>query len=135
MVLSYAKHGKTIHKYASKLCAVISDDFRKSPEMAVHDLDTYIFIFTKIGMFSPHFSAMRPAFLKLFFQWGSFDIGLIRVWASPEFTTVTSTMSRLNFCTYITHCAWAAFSCFSKIITALKSHMTCYNLNLNSWQN
>ena len=24
---------------------------------------------------------------------------------------------------------------FWKIITALKSHMTCYNLNLNSWQN
>ena len=73
--------------------------------MAVHDLDTYIFIFTKIGMFSPHFSAMRPAFLKLFFQWGSFDIGLIRVRASPEFTTVTSTMSRLNYRTHIKHCA------------------------------
>ena len=24
---------------------------------------------------------------------------------------------------------------FPKIITALKSHMTCYDLNLNSWQN
>ena len=90
--------------YAFKLCAAISDDFRKSPEMAVHDLDTYIFIFTKIGMFSPHFSAMRPSFLKLFFQWGSFDIGLIRVGASPEFTTVTSTMSRLNYRTLIKHC-------------------------------
>ena len=45
-------------------------------------------------------------FLKLFFQWGSFDIGLIRVGASPEFTTVTSTMSRLNFRTPIKHCAW-----------------------------
>ena len=56
-------------------------------------------------MLFPHFSATRPAFLKLFFQWGSFDIGLIRVRASPEFTTVTSTMSRLNFCTYINHCA------------------------------
>ena len=97
---------KFIYIYAFKLCAAISDDFRKSPEMAVHDLDTYIFIFTKIGMFSPHFSAMRPAFLKLFFQWGSFDIGLIRVGASPEFTTVTSTMTRLNFCTYITHCVY-----------------------------
>ena len=105
MVLSYAKHGKKIHIYASKLCAAISDDFRKSPEMAVHDLDTYIFIFTKIGMFSPHFSAMRPVFLKLFFQWGSFDIGLIRVRASPEFTTVTSTMSKLNYRTHIKHCA------------------------------
>ena len=31
-------------------------------------------------------------------------VGLIRVGASPEFTTVTSTMSRLNFCTYLTHC-------------------------------
>ena len=60
-------------------------------------------------MFSPHFSEMRPAFLKLFFQWGSFDIGLIRVGASPEFTTVTSTMSRLNFCTYLTHCANPSF--------------------------
>ena len=55
-------------------------------------------------MLSPHFSEMRPAFLKLFFQWGSFDIGLIRVGASPEFTTVTSTMSRLNFRTHIKHC-------------------------------
>ena len=26
-------------------------------------------------------------------------------------------------------------SAFWKIITALKRHMTCYNLNLNSWQN
>ena len=110
MVLSYAKHGKKIHIYAFKLCAAISDDFRKSPEMAVHDLDTYIFIFTKIGMFSPHFSAMRPAFLKLFFQWGSFDIGLIRVGASPEFTTVTSTMSRLNYRTHIKHCETFIFS-------------------------
>ena len=101
MVLSYAKHGKKIHIHAFTLCAAISDDFRISPEMAVHDLDTYIFIFTKIGMFSPHFSAMRPAFLKLFFQWGSFDIGLIRVRASPEFTTVTSTMSRLNYLSLI----------------------------------
>ena len=25
----------------------------------------------------------------------------------------------------------AAFSCFLKTITALKSHMTCYNLNIN----
>ena len=109
MVLSYAKHGKKIHIYAFKLCAAISDDFRKSPEMAVHDLDTYIFIFTKIGMFSPHFSAMRPAFLKLFFQWGSFDIGHIRVRASPEFTTVTSTMSKLNYRTPIKHCGLPSF--------------------------
>ena len=105
MVLSYAKHGKTIHKYASKLCAVISDDFGNSPEMAPHELNTYILTFTKIGMLSLHFSAMRPAFLKLFFHWGSFDIGLIRVGASPEFTTVTSTMSRLNYRTHIKHCA------------------------------
>ena len=73
--------------------------------MAAHDLDTYIFTFTKIGMLSPLFSAMRPSFLNLFFQWGSFDIGLIRVGESPEFTTVTSTMSRLNFRTLIKHCA------------------------------
>ena len=98
------KHGKKIHMYAFELCAAISDDFRNSPEMAAHDLDTYIFIFTKIGMLSPHFSVERPAFLKLSFQWGSFYIGLIRVGASPEFTTVTSTMSRLNFCTYLNHC-------------------------------
>ena len=58
MVLSYANHGKKIHIYASKLCAAFSDDFRNSPKMAAHDLDTYIFIFTKIGMLSPHFSAI-----------------------------------------------------------------------------
>ena len=99
------KHGKKIHVYVSKLRAAISDDFGNSPEIAAHDLDTYIFIFTKTGMLSPHFSVERPAFLKLSFQWGSFYIGLIRVRASPEFTTVTSTMSRLNFCTYLNHCA------------------------------
>ena len=79
------KHGKKIHMYASKSCAAIYDDFRNSPERAAHDLDTYIFTFTKIGILSPHFSATRTAFLKLFFQWGSFDIGLIRVGASPEY--------------------------------------------------
>ena len=79
------KHVKKIHMYASKSCAAIYDDFRNSPEMAAHDLDTYIFTFTKIVMLSSHFSEMRPAFLKLFFQWGSFDIGLIRVGASPEY--------------------------------------------------
>ena len=121
MVLSYAKHGKKIHIYAFKLCAAISDDFRKSPEMAVHDLDTYIFIFTKFGMFSPHFSAMRPAFLKLFFQWGSFDIGLIRVRASPEFTTVTSTMSRLNYRTHIKPCElWIAHRYYKRKGSSIK---------------
>ena len=50
--------------YAFKLCAAISDDFGNSLEMAAHDLDTYIFTFTKIGVLSPHFSEMRPAFLK-----------------------------------------------------------------------
>ena len=99
------KQGKKIHMYAFKLCAAISDNFGNLSEMATHDLDTYIFIFTKIGMLSPQFSVQRPAFLKAVFQWGSFDIGLIRVMASPEFTTVTSTMSGLNFCTYINHCA------------------------------
>ena len=44
--------------YVFKLCAVISDDFRNIPEMAAHDLDTYIFIFTKIAMLSPHFSGL-----------------------------------------------------------------------------
>ena len=103
------KHGKKINMYAFKLCAAISDDFCNSPEMAAHDLDTYIFIFTKIDMLSLYFSAMRPAFLKLSFQWGSFGIGLIRVGASPEFTTVTSTMSRLNFRTPIKHCGLDTF--------------------------
>ena len=73
------KHEEKIHMYVFKLCAAISDDFGNPPEMAAHALDTYIFTFTKIGMLSPHFSEERPAFLKLFFQWGSFDIGLIRV--------------------------------------------------------
>ncbi len=41
------KHGKKIHMYAFELCAAISDDFRNSPEMAAHDLNTYIFTFTK----------------------------------------------------------------------------------------
>ena len=65
--------------YAFELCAAISDDFRNSPEMAAHDLDTYIFTFTKIGMLSPQFSVQRPAFLKAVFQCESFDVGLIRV--------------------------------------------------------
>ena len=82
------KHGKKINMYAFKLCAAISDDFCNSPEMASHDLNTYIFTFTKIGILSPHFSAMRAAFLKLFFQWGSFDIGLIRVGESPEYRVI-----------------------------------------------
>ena len=30
---------------------------------------------------------------------------------------------------------WLLSAAFWKIIAALKSHMTCYNLNLNSWQN
>ena len=66
------KHGKKIHMYAFKLCAAISDDFGNSPEMAAHDLNTYIFTFTKTGMLSPQFSEMRPEFLKSFFQWGHF---------------------------------------------------------------
>ena len=32
-------------------------------------------------------------------------------------------------------CIWLLSAAFWKIIRALKSHMTCYNLNLNSWQN
>ena len=79
------KHGNEINMYAFKLCAAISDDFCNSPEMAAHDLNTYIFTFTKIGILSPHFSAFSSAFLKLLYQWVSFDIGLIRVGASPEY--------------------------------------------------
>ena len=79
------KHGKKINMYAFKLCAVIFDNFCNSPEMAAHDLNTYIFTFTKIGILSPHFSAFSSAFLKLLYQWVSFDIGLIRVGASPEY--------------------------------------------------
>ena len=79
------KHGKKINMYSFKLCAVIFDDFCNSPEMAAHDLNTYIFTFTKIGILSPHFSAFSSAFLKLLYQWVSFDIGLIRVGASPEY--------------------------------------------------
>ena len=104
------KHGKKIYMYAFRSCAAISDDFGNSPEMAAHDLDTYIFTFTKIGMLSPQFSVQRPAFLKAVFQCESFDVGLIRVGASPEFTTVTSTMSRLNFRTPIKHCAHKCFT-------------------------
>ena len=47
--------------YAFELCAAISDDFRNSPEMAAHDLNAYIFTFTKIGKLSPQFSEMRSA--------------------------------------------------------------------------
>ena len=71
--------------HAFKLCAATSDDFCNSPEMAANDLNTYIFTFARIGILSPLFRATGTAFLKLFFQWGSFDIGLIRVGASPEY--------------------------------------------------
>ena len=57
----------------------------KSRQMAAHDLNTDICTFTKIGILSPHFSAFSSAFLKLLYQWVSFDIGLIRVRASPEY--------------------------------------------------
>jgi len=85
------KHGKKIHMYASKSCAAIYDDFRNSPEMAAHDLDTYIFTFTKIVMLSPQFSVQRPAFLKAVFQCESFDVGLIRVGESPEVRVMVHT--------------------------------------------
>ena len=90
--------------YASKSCAAIYDDFRNSPEMAAHDLDTYIFTFTKIGMLSPYFSVQLPAFLKAVFQCESFDVGLIRVGESPEVRVMV--LSRLIhlFRTYINHC-------------------------------
>ena len=91
--------------YASKSCAAIYDDFRNSPERAAHDLDTYIFTFTKIVMLSLQFSEMRPAFLKAVFQCESFDVGLIRVRESPEVRVMV--LSRLIhlFCTHLTHCA------------------------------
>ena len=93
-----------VKMYAFKLCAVISEDFRYSPEMAAHDLNTNIFTFTKIGMLSPQFSVQRPAFLKAVFQCESFDVGLIRVRESPEVRVMV--LSRLIhlFCTYLTHC-------------------------------
>ena len=45
------KQGKKIHMYVFKLCAAVSDDFRNSPEMAAHDLNTYIFTFIKLACF------------------------------------------------------------------------------------
>ena len=98
------KYGKKNHMYAFKLCGAISEDFRKSSEMAVHDLNTYIFTFTKIGMLSPQFSVQRPAFLKAVFQCESFDVGLIRVGESPEVRVMV--LSRLIhlFRTHINHC-------------------------------
>ena len=85
--------------YAFKLCAVISDDFGNSPEMAAHELNTYMFTFTKFGMLSPQFSVQRPVFLKAVFQCESFDVGLIRVGESPEVRVMV--LSRLIhlFCT------------------------------------
>ena len=114
-----------MNMYVSKSCAAISDDFRNSPEMAEHNLDTYIFAFTKIGMVSPQFSEMRPSFLESFFQWGHFLLGLIRVGASPEFTTVTSTMSRLNYRTHIKHCVISTYVIdFSIVSPRMKCALT-----------
>ena len=94
-----------VNIYVFKSCAAIYDDFRNSPESAAHDLDTYIFTFTKIVMLSLQFSKMRPAFLKAVFQCESFDVGLIRVRESPKVRLMV--LSRLIhlFCTYLTHCA------------------------------
>ena len=36
------KYGKKNHMYAFKLCGAISEDFRKSSEMAAHNLNAYI---------------------------------------------------------------------------------------------
>jgi hypothetical protein len=66
----------------------VLSSLRKSPEMAAHDLDTYIFTFTKIAILSPQFSVQRPAFLKAIFQCESFDVGLIRVGESPEYRVI-----------------------------------------------
>ena len=103
------KHGKKIHMYEFKLCAAISDDFRNSPEMAAQNLNTYIFTFTKIGMLSPQFSAMRPAFLKTVFQCESFDVGLIRVGESPKVRVMVLSRLMHLFRTYIKHCAICIF--------------------------
>ena len=85
-------------------CAAISGEFLKSSEMEAHDLNAYIFTFTKIGMLSPYFSVQLPAFLKAVFQCESFDVGLIRVGESPKVRVMV--LSRLIhlFCTYLTHC-------------------------------
>ena len=93
-----------VNMYVFKSCTAISDDFRNSPEMAAHDLNTYIFTFTKIGLLSPQFSVQRPAFLKAVFQCESFDVGLIRVGESPEVRVMV--LSRLIhlFRTHINHC-------------------------------
>ena len=61
-----------VNIYVFKLCAAISGEFLKSSEMAAHNLNTFIFTFTKTGMLSQQFSEMRPAFFKSFFQWGHF---------------------------------------------------------------
>ena len=122
------KHGKKIHMYASKSCAAIYDDFRNSPERAAHDLDTYIFTFTKIVMLSLQFSEMRPAFLKAVFQCESFDVGLIRVRESPEVRVMV--LSRLIhlFCTYLTHCGRETFNCFLFLLHFLNIRHTYMKL-------
>ena len=73
--------------------------------MAPHDSNTLIFTFTKIGMLSPQFSEMRPAFLKAVFQCESFDVGLIRVGESPKVRVMVLNRLIHLFCTYIKHCA------------------------------
>ena len=90
--------------YASRLCAVISDDFRNSLEMAAHELNTYIFTFAKTCMLSPQFSVQRPAFLKSVFQCETFDVGLIRVGESPEARVMVLSILIHLFRTYLTHC-------------------------------
>ena len=95
------KHGKKIRMYAFKLSAAISDDFGNSPEMEAHILNTYIH---KTGMLSLQFSEMRPAFLKLLFQWGSFELGLIRVGAHLKLRLIVVSRLIHLFCTYIKHC-------------------------------
>ena len=120
--------------YAFELCAAISDDFRNSPEMAAHDLNTYIFTFTKIGLLSPQFSVQRPAFLKAVFQCESFDVGLIRVGESPEVRVMV--LSRLIhlFRTHINHCGMMNIriqNWWSHLMKRLHKTDTTYSLMQN----
>ena len=111
--------------YAFELCAAISDDFRNSPEMAAHDLNTYIFTFTKIGLLSPQFSVQRPAFLKAVFQCESFDVGLIRVGESPKVRVMV--LSRLIHLsrTPIKHCVGTIIQvCITSLIW---TNPICFN--------
>ena len=103
--------------------------------MAAHDLNTYIFTFTKIGLLSPQFSVQRPAFLKAVFQCESFDVGLIRVGESPEVRVMV--LSRLIhlFRTHINHCVFRLYlhylAKYAMELRAKKVSLTVHILELN----